>query len=86
MYYLYILECSDRSLYTGITVDLERRVEEHNSSQLGAKYTHARRPVKLVYNKKIRNRSLATKEELQIKKMSRAQKLKLIYNDPKFKV
>ena len=78
MYYLYILKCSDKTLYTGITVDLERRIKEHNSSKLGSKYTAARRPVKLVYAKKFRNRSLATKAESRIKKLSREEKLKLI--------
>ena len=86
MYILYILECADSTLYTGITVDLDRRVKEHNSSKLGAKYTRTRRPVKLVYYKKFRNRSLASKEEMRIKKLSREEKLKLIYNAPKSKV
>lgn len=80
MYYLYILECADKTLYTGITVDLKRRVNEHNTSQLGAKYTRAHRPVKLVYSKKFRNRSLATKAEIKIKKLSKLEKLKLITN------
>ncbi|MFA6410675.1 MAG: GIY-YIG nuclease family protein [Candidatus Buchananbacteria bacterium] len=78
MYYLYILKCADKTLYTGITVDLARRLKEHNSSRLGAKYTRARRPVKLVYTKKFKNRSLATKAESKIKKLSREEKLKLI--------
>lgn len=78
MYYLYILECVDKTLYTGITVDLKRRVNEHNTSKLGAKYTHTRRPVKLVYSKKFRNRSLATKAEIKIKNLSKSEKLKLI--------
>ncbi|MFA5886724.1 MAG: GIY-YIG nuclease family protein [Patescibacteria group bacterium] len=78
MYYLYILKCADKTLYTGITVDLERRVKEHNSSRLGAKYTRSRRPVKLVYIKKCRNRSLALKAENKIKKLPRDQKIKLI--------
>lgn len=80
MYYLYILECSDSTLYTGITVDLDRRVLEHNTAKTGAKYTKARRPVRLVYSKKFRNRSLASKAEIQIKKLSRLQKQKLITN------
>lgn len=80
MYYLYILCCADRTLYTGITVDLARRVGEHNSSRLGAKYTRARRPVRLVYSQKYRNRSLAAKAEGAIKKLSRAEKLTLIKN------
>jgi len=78
MYYLYILKCADKTLYTGITVDLERRVSEHNSSKLGAKYTRARRPVRLVYTKKFRNRSLALKAESVIKKLPRDEKVKLI--------
>jgi putative endonuclease len=78
MYYLYILKCRDETLYTGITVDLERRIKEHNSSKLGSKYTAARRPVKLAYAKKFRNRSEATKAEGRIKKLSREEKLKLI--------
>jgi putative endonuclease len=80
MYYLYILKCADKTLYTGITVDLKRRTEEHNDSKLGAKYTRARRPVKVVYSKKFRNRSSASKEESRIKKLSRKEKLVLIKN------
>ncbi|MDR3519494.1 MAG: GIY-YIG nuclease family protein [Candidatus Pacebacteria bacterium] len=78
MYHLYILKCADKSLYTGITTDLKRRVGEHNSSKLGARYTKSRRPVQLVYSKKFKNRSLASIAEAKIKKLSRAEKLKLI--------
>ena len=78
MYYLYILKCADKTLYTGITVDLNRRVTEHNDSKLGAKYTKARRPVKLVYSKKFRNRSSVSKEEIRIKRLPREEKLGLI--------
>ena len=78
MYYLYILRCQDKTLYSGITVNLDRRLIEHNSSKLGAKYTRARRPVKLVYSKKYRNRSTASKAEIKIKKMARQKKLNLI--------
>ena len=77
-YHLYILLCSDSTLYTGITTDLKRRVSEHNSSKLGAKYTSIRRPVLLVYSKKFKNRSLASKEEARIKKLTRGEKLELI--------
>lgn len=80
MYHLYILKCVDKTLYTGITVDLKRRVEEHNSSKLGSKYTRARRPVKLVYSKKFRTRSKAAKEEARIKSLTRAEKLGIISN------
>jgi putative endonuclease len=78
MYYLYILECSDKTLYTGITTDLLRRIAEHGSGKLGSKYTSARRPVKLAYSKKFKNRSLASKEEARIKKMKKSEKLELI--------
>ena len=78
MYYLCILECADKTLYTGITVDLARRVREHNSSKLGAKYTRARRPVKLVYSKRYANRSKASIAENQVKVLNRDEKLKLI--------
>jgi len=78
MYYLYILKCADKTFYTGITTDLKRRVAEHNSAKLGAKYTASRRPVKLVYCKKFKNRSSASKEEARIKKLKRVQKLELI--------
>jgi putative endonuclease len=78
MYYVYILECCDKTLYAGITVDLERRIKEHNSSKLGAKYTGARRPVALVYAKKFRNRSKASKEEARIKKLTKIEKLEII--------
>jgi putative endonuclease len=75
MWHVYILSCSDDTLYTGITNDLERRVEEHNSSKLGAKYTRGRRPVKLVYSKEVISRSEALKEEYRIKQLSREEKL-----------
>jgi len=78
MYKLYILKCADKTLYTGITTDLKRRIEEHNSSELGAKYTRGRRPVKLVFFKEFKNRSDASKEESKIKQMSRKEKLKLV--------
>ena len=78
MYYLYILLCADKTLYTGITTDLKRRVVEHNSSKLGAKYTSSRRPVKIVFSKKFRNRSNASKEEARIKQLRRVKKLELI--------
>lgn len=79
MYYIYIIQCADDTLYTGITTELERRVEEHNSSDKGAKYTRVRRPVALVYSEEHSDRSSASKREYEIKKkMSRAEKLELI--------
>jgi putative endonuclease len=79
-YYLYILKCSDQTLYTGITTDLKRRLEEHNESTRGAKYTRGRRPTKLIYSKRFANRSRATIAEAQIKKLALAEKLTLIKN------
>ncbi len=77
-YFVYILECSDKSLYTGITTDITKRLNEHNNSSKGAKYTKARRPVKLVYQEPSLNRSTASKREYEIKKFTRLKKLKLI--------
>ena len=78
MYFLYILRCRDGTLYTGITTDLTRRIEEHNSSQLGSKYTRGRRPVKLVYSQEFVDRGDSSKEEARIKSLSRAEKLTLL--------
>ena len=78
MYYIYILKCSDDTLYTGITTDLKRRVDEHNHSPKGAKYTKLRRPVSLVYSEEAEDRSSASKREYVIKKLKRKEKLELI--------
>lgn len=77
-YFTYIVQCSDNTLYTGITTDLKRRLKEHNTSNLGAKYTKTRRPVKLAWSKETTDRSKAQKEEARIKKLSKDAKLKLI--------
>jgi len=82
MWYVYIVKCKDNTLYTGITNNLERRVAEHNSSKLGAKYTKSRRPVMLVFSKKQKNRAIAAKEECRIKKISRIDKMDLCNNYP----
>ena len=74
---LYILRCCDGSLYTGITTDVEKRIEVHNSGK-GAKYTRSRRPVELVYSELCTDHSVALKRELEIKAMTREQKLKMI--------
>jgi putative endonuclease len=82
MYFVYMVQCADETLYTGIATELERRIEEHNASDKGAKYTRARRPVSLVYSEEYPDRSSASKREYEIKKkMSRAEKLKLIESD-----
>jgi len=78
MWQVYILRCADNTLYTGITNDLDRRINEHNESKLGAKYTRGRGPVQLVYQCEMKDRSAASKEEARIKKLSRQEKLELI--------
>ncbi len=78
-YYVYMVECSDGTYYTGITTDIKRRIEEHNTSEKGAKYTRTRRPVKLVYSEEYPDRSSASKREWEIKnKFTRAEKQKLL--------
>lgn len=77
MWYVYILECNDKTLYTGITTDVNRRLLEHNSGK-GAKYTRIRAPVVLKAVFEAKNRSEASKEEYRIKKLSRQEKLKLL--------
>ena len=74
---VYILLCKDETLYTGITNDLENRIEKHNSSK-GAKYTRGRGPVKLMYSRNMEDKSSALKEEYRIKQLSRVAKYLLI--------
>ena len=75
--YVYIVECSDRTLYTGSTANLKKRIQEHNSGKAGAKYTRGRRPVKLIYVEICSTLSIALKREAAIKKLPRAEKLML---------
>ncbi len=77
-YFVYILKCCDDTLYTGIATDIDRRLDEHNNSDKGAKYTKVRRPVELVYTEKSKDRSSASKREYEIKKLKREEKLRLI--------
>jgi len=77
MWWVYIVECVDNSLYTGITTNIDRRIKEHNTSNKGAKYTRSRRPVSLIYKESCENRSIASKREYEIKKLKRADKLLL---------
>ena len=77
MFYVYILECQDNTLYTGYTVDIKERVNTHNAG-LGAKYTRGRLPVRLVYKEVLASKSDALKREYEIKSLSRSNKLKLI--------
>ncbi len=76
MWYIYILECADGTLYTGITTDVNKRIVKHNKGK-GAKYTRARLPVKLRVYFEAEDRSKASKEEYRIKQLTREQKLKL---------
>ena len=77
-WYVYIVECADGSLYTGISTDVQRRLLEHNFSSKGSKYTRSKRPVRLVWSKEVADRSEASIEEYRIKKLSRKKKLALI--------
>ncbi|AHB41109.1 Endo/excinuclease amino terminal protein [candidate division SR1 bacterium RAAC1_SR1_1] len=85
MRFVYIVRCIDGSLYTGISTDVEQRVNNHNTAKTGAKYTKSRRPVTLIRHKKVRNRNEASKLELQIKKMPKQKKEELVLKAPKRK-
>jgi putative endonuclease len=78
-WWVYIVECNDGTYYTGLTHDINNRVEQHNSGN-GARYTEDRCPVDLVYFEKYETRSEAFKRELEIKELSHAQKRTLIDN------
>ena len=79
MNYTYIVKCSDGSLYTGWTNNLEKRIKDHNAGR-GAKYTKARRPVVLVYKEELPTKQEAMKREWEIKRLSRKEKLSMIEN------
>jgi len=76
---MYVVECADGSYYTGITTDMTRRLNEHNRTKRGAKYTRSRRPVRLIYFESHENRSEASRAEAAFKKLTR--KKKEIYID-----
>jgi putative endonuclease len=76
-WFTYILECSDKTLYIGVTNDLDKRLEKHNTGK-GAKYTRGRAPVKLLYSQPFASKSDACKEEYRLKKLTREEKLALI--------
>lgn len=78
-YTVYILRCADDSLYTGIALSVQDRVQMH-AAGTGSKYVRARLPVQLVYTETCDNRSAATKREMEIKKMSRTKKIMLLHN------
>ena len=73
---VYILECKDKTLYTGITNNLERRIAQHEGGT-GAKYTKGRGPFKLIYQEACENRALASKREYKIKQLDKSDKIKL---------
>ena len=83
IWFVYILRCSDNSLYTGVTTDLERRLKQHNENATGARYTRARRPVALAYAETAIDRSEAQRREAAIKRMSPAQKEAVIATAPR---
>ncbi|WP_416838354.1 GIY-YIG nuclease family protein [Haloferax sp. DFSO52] len=77
MHFVYVLQCTDGSLYTGYTTDVERRVAEHNAGD-GAKYTRGRTPVELVHVEEYDSKSTAMSREYEIKQLRREQKLSLV--------
>ena len=77
-YYVYILECADKTLYVGSTNDLEKRLHQHNNAKSGAHYTKIKKPVVLRYSEKLKNLSEALKREAEIKRWKRKEKLSLI--------
>jgi putative endonuclease len=77
MWFVYILECADGSLYTGITTDVNKRILTHNKGK-GAKYTRGRRPVAILASFPVETKSMALKEEYRIKRLNRVDKLLLI--------
>lgn len=77
MYYVYLLECKDKSIYTGITTDVARRFKEHKEGK-GGHYTSSKKAVKILYTEKFKTRSQALKREYEVKSWPRQKKLKLI--------
>jgi putative endonuclease len=77
-WFVYILQCRDLSLYTGITNDLPRRLDEHNRSPRASRYTRARRPVALVYIEQAASRAQASRREYELKQLPRADKIRLV--------
>jgi len=81
-WYVYIIECCDKTLYTGITTDINRRLSQHNSGK-GGKYTRNRKPVTLKALFEFDNRSSASKEEYRIKQLPKSEKIKLYEGNQK---
>ena len=81
IWHVYMVRCSDGTLYTGITNNLEKRIESHNSEKDGARYTRSRRPVKLVYAEQAGSRSAAAKLEYQLKKLPLSKKKEFVEDE-----
>ena len=81
-HFVYILECSDGSLYVGCTNDIQKRLKEHNESKCGAHYTKIRRPVTLKYQETFETLNEARRREFEIKRLKREKKLSLIKQSP----
>ena len=77
---VYLVRCKDDSLYAGVALDVDRRLEEHREGKRGAKYLRGRAPLELVLKRELGDRSLALKVELRIKKLSRKAKENMIEN------
>jgi len=82
IWFVYMIETADGKLYTGISTDIERRFRDHTAGKSGARFFRTTSPVRVVWQEKQPNRSLATKREIAIKKLSRQQKLALIARPP----
>jgi putative endonuclease len=80
MWSVYLVRCKDDSLYAGVALDVDRRLEEHREGKRGAKYLRGRAPLELVLRRELGDRSLALKVELRIKKLSRKAKENMIEN------
>ena len=78
-WFLYVVECADGTLYTGITTNIKRRLNEHNFGDKAAKYTRSRRPVRLLFSERHDSHSAAAKAERAFKKLSRKKKLEIVY-------
>ncbi len=79
MYFVYLLQCADGSIYTGITPDVARRMREHTEGKRGAQYTRAKKPERIIFQEQHENRSSASKREAEIKKWPRSKKLSLAH-------
>ena len=76
-WFVYILECQDKTLYVGVTLDVVKRLKEHNTTSI-CKYTRIRKPLKLVYQEECLNHHVARGRELELKEFNREEKLELI--------